>query len=123
MNPSSVGDPSGQKQQWGQKMRMRKMFVVAFAALSMVALSAPSFAKGPSANGQAHSNKGGAVRGLDRANTVAGVHGQAGRANAASHHSGIQGSNKGGAVRGLDRANTVAGSHGQSGRTNAANHH
>lgn len=123
MNPSSVGGPSGQKQQWDHKMRMWKIFVVALAALSMAALSAPTLAKGPSANGQVHSNKGGAVRGLDRANAVAGTHGQAGRANAASHHSGIQGSNKGGAVRGLDRANTVAGSHGQVGRVNAANHH
>jgi len=31
------------------------------------------------------SNKGGAVRGLDRANEVAGEHGESGRANAAGH--------------------------------------
>lgn len=34
-----------------------------------------------------HSNKGGALRGLDRANEVAGSHGQAGRDNAFAHHS------------------------------------
>lgn len=104
-------------------MRMSKAFLMAIAGLFTVISIAPSFAKGPSTTGQEHSNKGGAVRGLDRANAVAGTHGQAGRTNAANHHSGQQGSNKGGAVRGLDRANAVAGTHGQAGRTNAASHH
>lgn len=104
-------------------MRLSKALAIALLALSASVLSAPGFAKGPSATGQQHSNKGGALRGLDRANSVAGTHGQAGRTNAANHHSGVQGSNKGGALRGLDRANQVAGSHGQAGRTNAANHH
>jgi hypothetical protein len=33
-----------------------------------------------------HSNKGGAERGLDRANEVAGEHGEEGRENASKHH-------------------------------------
>jgi len=33
-----------------------------------------------------HGNKGGAERGLDRANEVAGEHGEEGRENASSHH-------------------------------------
>ena len=67
-------------------MRVSKLLVVAMEALCTAAWVTPSIAKGPSANGLQHSNKGGALRGLDRANQVAGVHGQAGRTNAASHH-------------------------------------
>ena len=63
-----------------------KILVIVIAAVFATPLATPSFAKGPSANGLQHSNKGGALRGLNRANQVAGVHGQAGRANAASHH-------------------------------------
>jgi hypothetical protein len=39
-----------------------------------------------------HSNKGGAERGLTRANQVAGEHGEEGRENASAHHSGDEGS-------------------------------
>jgi hypothetical protein len=39
-----------------------------------------------------HSNKGGAERGLTRANQVAGEHGEEGRENASAHHSGDKGS-------------------------------
>jgi len=67
-------------------MRLSKVLVIALAGLFGTATLVPTFAKGPSATGLEHSNKGGALRGLDRANQVAGVHGQAGRANAASHH-------------------------------------
>jgi len=67
-------------------MHVSKVFLIAMAVLFTSASMAPSFAKGPSATGLEHSNKGGALRGLDRANHVAGVHGQAGRANAAAHH-------------------------------------
>jgi len=67
-------------------MRVSKVLVIAIAATFAVPLATPTFAKGPSANGLQHSNKGGALRGLNRANQVAGVHGQAGRTNAASHH-------------------------------------
>ena len=68
-------------------MRVSKMvFVLAVAAIFAAPLATPSFAKGPSPTGLQHSNKGGAQRGLNRANQVAGVHGQAGRANALSHH-------------------------------------
>ena len=67
-------------------MRLSKILLIAVATLFASASIAPSFAKGPSATGLQHSNKGGALRGLDRANQVAGVHGQAGRANAATHH-------------------------------------
>ena len=35
-----------------------------------------------------HSNKGGELQGLNRANEVAGPHGEEGRENAASHHGG-----------------------------------
>jgi hypothetical protein len=38
-------------------------------------------------SGKPHSNKHGALRGLDRANDVAGSHGQQGRTNAAAHQS------------------------------------
>jgi len=67
-------------------MRVSKMMLIAAAVFSVTTVSAPSFAKGPSTAGLQHSNKGGALRGLDRANSVAGSHGQAGRTNAASHH-------------------------------------
>ena len=67
-------------------MRLSKVLLVALVALFSAASAAPTFAKGPSATGLQHSNKGGAMRGLDRANAVAGVHGQAGRTNAAAHH-------------------------------------
>lgn len=67
-------------------MRVSKMMLIAAAVFSMVGVSSSSFAKGPSTTGLQHSNKGGALRGLDRANSVAGSHGQAGRTNAASHH-------------------------------------
>ncbi len=40
-----------------------------------------------SAGDNTHSNKGGAQRGLDRANQVAGSHGEEGRENASAHHS------------------------------------
>ena len=67
-------------------MHVSKVLVIAIAAVfATPLLSTPGFAKGPSPTGLEHSNKGGALRGLDRANHVAGVHGQAGRANAASH--------------------------------------
>jgi len=39
------------------------------------------------ASDNTHSNKGGALRGLDRANQVAGSHGEDGRDNASAHHS------------------------------------
>ena len=39
-----------------------------------------------------HSNKGGALHGLDRANQVAGSHGEEGRENASAHHSNDAGS-------------------------------
>jgi hypothetical protein len=39
-----------------------------------------------------HSNKGGTERGLDRANQVAGSHGEEGRENASAHHSDDTGS-------------------------------
>jgi len=67
-------------------MRLSKVFLIALVTLFGTASVMPTFAKGPSATGLQHSNKGGALRGLDRANHVAGVHGQAGRANAAAHH-------------------------------------
>ena len=67
-------------------MRLSKILLVALVALFGAASGAPSFAKGPSTTGLQHSNKGGALRGLARANQVAGVHGEAGRANAAAHH-------------------------------------
>lgn len=67
-------------------MRLSKALLIALVALFGAPSVAPAFAKGPSATGLEHSNKGGALRGLDRANHVAGVHGQAGRANAAAHH-------------------------------------
>jgi len=67
-------------------MRLSKVLLVALAMLFGTASVVATFAKGPSPTGQQHSNKGGALRGLDRANQVAGVHGQAGRANAAAHH-------------------------------------
>ncbi|MGH7914223.1 MAG: hypothetical protein ACREPW_06190 [Candidatus Binataceae bacterium] len=40
-----------------------------------------------SASDNTHSNKDGATRGLDRANQVAGSHGEKGRENASAHHS------------------------------------
>lgn len=67
-------------------MGRSKFLLIALIALFAAAPLAPTLAKGPSATGLQHSNKGGALRGLDRANQVAGVHGQAGRANAAAHH-------------------------------------
>ena len=67
-------------------MHLSKVLVIALATLVGSASLAPGYAKGPSATGQQHSNKGGALRGLDRANQVAGAHGAAGRANAAAHH-------------------------------------
>ena len=67
-------------------MRLSKVLLVAMVALLGAASVAPGFAKGPSTTGTQHSNKGGALRGLARANHVAGVHGEAGRANAAAHH-------------------------------------
>ncbi len=67
-------------------MHLSKVLLIAVATLFASASMAPSFAKGPSATGLQHSNKGGALRGLNRANQVSGVHGQAGRANAATHH-------------------------------------
>ena len=67
-------------------MSLSRILVILVAAMVATPLAAPSFAKGPSSTGLQHSNKGGALRGLNRANQVAGVHGQAGRANAASHH-------------------------------------
>jgi len=67
-------------------MRLSEVVLVALVTLFGAASVAPALAKGPSATGLQHSNKGGALRGLDRANHVAGVHGQAGRANAAAHH-------------------------------------
>jgi hypothetical protein len=39
------------------------------------------------ASDNTHSNKGGAQRGLDRANQTAGSHGEEGRDNASAHHS------------------------------------
>ena len=67
-------------------MPVLKSLVIAVITLFTATWVGPSLAKGPSATGLEHSNKGGALRGLDRANHVAGVHGQAGRANAAAHH-------------------------------------
>lgn len=67
-------------------MRPSNILLIALVALFGSASWAPTFAKGPSTTGLEHSNKGGALRGLDRANHVAGVHGEAGRANAAAHH-------------------------------------
>ena len=67
-------------------MHVSRILVIALAVVFGTASLAPGYAKGPSATGQQHSNKGGALRGLNRANQVAGVHGQAGRANAAAHH-------------------------------------
>ncbi len=67
-------------------MHVSKILVIAAAVIFATPLATPSFAKGPSPTGLQHSNKGGALRGLNRANQVAGVHGQAGRTNAASHH-------------------------------------
>lgn len=67
-------------------MHLSKVLVIAFATLVGTGSLAPGYAKGPSATGLQHSNKGGALRGLDRANHVAGIHGAAGRANAAAHH-------------------------------------
>jgi hypothetical protein len=78
-------------------MRIPKIVLVAMMVVSSVAWSVPSYAKGPSTTGHQNSqrpsfagpqasNKGGALRGLDRANLVAGSHGQAGRTNAATHH-------------------------------------
>jgi hypothetical protein len=42
----------------------------------------------PEASGNPHSNKGGELRGLDRADQVAGSHGEEGRENAEAHHTG-----------------------------------
>ena len=67
-------------------MHRSRLFFIALVALFGAAPLAPAVAKGPSTTGLEHSNKGGALRGLDRANHVAGVHGQAGRTNAATHH-------------------------------------
>ena len=49
------------------------MMLIAAAVFSLTTVSAPSFAKVPSTAGLQHSNKGGALRGLDRANSVAGT--------------------------------------------------
>ncbi len=92
------------------------MAVIAFSILALAAL--PAFAgHGPDAKGHghgksateadesggghhhggkghhhssaaSHSNKGGELRGLGRANEVAGPHGEEGRENAAAHHGG-----------------------------------
>ena len=67
-------------------MHPSKILMIALALMVGTASLEPGYAKGPSATGLQHSNKGGALRGLNRANPVAGVHGQAGRANAAAHH-------------------------------------
>lgn len=67
-------------------MSVSRVLVIIVAAMFATPLAAPSFAKGSSTTGLQHSNKGRALRGLNRANQVAGVHGQAGRINAASHH-------------------------------------
>jgi hypothetical protein len=67
-------------------MRLSKVLLVALAALFGAASVVPTFAKGPSKTGLQHSNKGRALRGLDRANHVAGIHSEAGRTNAAAHH-------------------------------------
>ena len=67
-------------------MRPSKPLLVALVAVFAAVAAVPAVAKGPSTQGQLHSNKGGALRGLDRANHVAGTHGLAGRTNAAAHH-------------------------------------
>ena len=68
------------------------------------------------------SNAGGAMHGLDRADVVAGSHGDAGRDSASLRHSAIKTkthSNKHGALHGLTRADAMAGAHGDKGRDNA----
>jgi hypothetical protein len=104
-------------------MRIIKILAIlaSLAAAGGLVDAPASWAKG----GGGHSNAGGSMRGLDRANQVAGSHGAAGRADAQAHHDAAQPnshSNKGGAVRGLNRANDVAGTHGASGRSNALSH-
>jgi hypothetical protein len=86
-------------------MRSSKITFVAAVLASIAWLSAPAFAGhntsthvhghgGTKSHGHkhgaednTHSNKGGAQRGLDRANQVAGSHGEEGRENASAHHS------------------------------------
>ncbi len=55
------------------------------AKVSATSSDAESGETGETLNGS-HSNKGGELRGLNRANAAAGEHGEAGRTNAASTH-------------------------------------
>ncbi len=89
---------------------------VCFVAITVPALAGPAgHGGGPGAGGPPlgtgnMSDRGGAVRGLDRADEVAGEHGDKGRDIAETR------GNKGGKRRGLNRATDVAGEHGADGR-------
>jgi hypothetical protein len=63
---------------------MKKLLFAAAIASSVGVLVVPSFLGVAPAQAKQSSNKGGAVRGLDRANAVAGTHGANGRAKAAA---------------------------------------
>ncbi len=101
-------------------MRMQglvfSMAAVFFAAMTGPALAGPGgHGGGPASGGPPlgagnMSDRGGAVRGLDRADRVAGEHGDKGRDIAETR------GNKGGKRRSLDRATDVAGEHGANGR-------
>src|ERR1051326_2392339 len=99
-------------------MTMRR-FVFCLAAVLCAAGTGPALAAPGSGHGGGpggpHSqgggdNRGGAVRGLDRVDGVAGERGDKGRDIAETR------GNRGGAVRGLERADSAAGEHGDRGR-------
>jgi hypothetical protein len=101
---------------------MTRRLVAPIAGAFIMMLTLPAFGAGPGGGGAGPShgapppgagdisNRGGAVRGLDRADQVAGEHGDKGRDNAEIR------SNKGGKQRGHNRANEVAGQHGDQSR-------
>ncbi len=95
-------------------MSSRRVVLIAGALVMALTLPAAAASRGgPSAGTDKMSNSGGAVRGLHRADQVAGARGDRGRDIAETR------SNKGGKQRGLDRANGVAGKHGAQGRAHS----
>ena len=103
-------------------MILKQIQIAALAATFIAGGSAFAYAQGNSGNTK--------LKGLDRADQVAGEHGAQGRANARVKSGKISStstvglsSSKGnsgeGKLKGLDRADQVAGEHGAKGRANA----
>ena len=100
-------------------MNSRRVAVIAGALVMALTLPAVAGAREdrvgarPPVRTNNMSNRGGVVRGLHRADQVAGQHGDRGRDIAETR------SNKAGKQRGLGRANDVAGKHGAQGRAHS----